>query len=249
MIIDFHTHLLGGEQFNIGLQTGSEAIQVMDRYALDKAVLFTVDGFWGDYVDDNSYMYDQAKLYPERLLPFATINPRDGKRGLMELKRCMLDLGMRGIKFHPWLQGFSPLESFMDDIARMAIEFDVPILFHDGTPPYTSPLQIAQLAAKFPELKVVLGHAGLMDLWQEAIVAAKRHSNIYVCFSGGTPFSIYDKIIKQIDTSRIVFGSDVFGDDYVIRLQLAKINNLSIDEETRRGILGENALGLLKMNA
>ncbi|MCZ8516042.1 amidohydrolase family protein [Paenibacillus filicis] len=248
MIIDFHTHLLGGNAFNLGLKKGHEAIQVMDRYAVDKAVIFTVDGFWGDYIDDNTYMYTQSQAYPDRLFPFATINPRDGKRGLLELKRCLPDLQMRGIKFHPWLQGFSPLESFMDDIAKVAIEYDVPILFHDGTPPYTSPLQIALLAAKFPELKVVLGHAGLMDLWPEAIVAANRHPNVYLNFSGGTPYKIYEKIIGMTDIDKIVFGSDVFGDDYVLPYQLGKIGKLAIDDESKRKILGENAMRLLKLN-
>ncbi|MFC5653301.1 amidohydrolase family protein [Paenibacillus solisilvae] len=247
MIIDFHTHLLGGEQFGIGFRTGSDALQVLDRYAIDKAAVFTVDGFWGDYAEGNSYLYEQSKAYPDRLFPFATINPRDGRQGLLELKRCLLDLGMRGIKFHPWLQGFSPLEPFMDDIAKLAIEFDVPILFHDGTPPYTSPLQIAQLAAKFPELKVVLGHAGLMDLWPEAIAAANRYNNIILCFSGGTPYKIYEKIAGMVDEDRIVFGTDVFGDDYVMAYQLAKIKHLAIDETKKRKILGENAKLLLKI--
>lgn len=246
-VIDFHTHLFGGKQFNIGLKAGAQALDVMDEYGLDKAVVFTVDGFWGDYEDDNTYLYEQAQADPQRLLPFATVNPRDGARALADLRRCLGELGMRGIKFHPWLQGFSPLEPFMDDIARIAIAYDAPILFHDGTPPYTSPLQIARLAARFPELKVVLGHAGLMDLWPEAVAAANRHPNITLCFSGGTPYKIYEKMIGQVNPDNIVFGSDVFGDNYTISFQLAKIKALDVDEHTRAAILGGTAARLLKL--
>lgn len=247
MIIDFHTHLLGGKQFNIGVRAGERAIEVMDRYGLDKAVLFTVDGFWGDYREDNTYLAKQSAEFPDRLFPFATVNPRDGQQAVDELRRCLGEWGMRGIKFHPWLQGFSPLESYMDDIARVAVEYRVPILFHDGTPPYTSPLQIAALAGRFPELQVVLGHAGLMDMWMEAVAAARRLNNIWLCFSGGTPFRIYERMLREVDVSRVMYGSDVFGDDTIIEMQLTKIRSLPVGEEALAAILGGNARRLLRL--
>ena len=57
---------------------------------------------------------------------------------------------MRGVKLHPWLQGFSAHEPGLDPLCEVAAAAGVPILFHDGTPPFSTPLQLASLARRHP---------------------------------------------------------------------------------------------------
>lgn len=88
----------------------------------------------------------------------------------------------------------------------------LPILFHDGTPPYCDPLQIASLGELHPELKIILGHAGICDMHYDAIRAAERNRNIYLCFCC-TPVGDIEDIVSRIDSDRLFFGTDFYGID------------------------------------
>jgi len=243
MIVDCHTHASGGRSFGLSSLSGANLVAAMDRCGIDKALVYTTDGFFFDFVTCNDELHAFVQEFPGRLVAGPTVNPRYGEAAVAEMRRCRLQLGMKGpLKLHPWLQGFSPLEPYMNPIAEAAIELGMPIMFHDGTPPYSTPLQIAVLAARFPELTVILGHSGLKDLWQEALAAAKRYPNILLCLCGTLPHGI-ERIVAEIEPQRLLFGTDAgFGvapgnQEY----RLGQIQRLAVPEEVKALILGGNA--------
>jgi predicted TIM-barrel fold metal-dependent hydrolase len=121
------------------------------------------------------------------------------------------------------------------------------MLFHDGTPPYTTPLQIALLAERYPELTVILGHSGLLDLWPEALAAASRNENVWLCLCG-PPTAALQKLVDAVPHERIVFGSDIgFGRDYQARHRIEQVRALDLSGESRDAILGGNAVRLLSL--
>ena len=61
-------------------------------------------------------------------------------------------------------------------------------MFHEGTPPYADTLQVANLAELYPEAKIILGHAGLYDSYRNAVSAAKRLPNIFLCLKAMISF-------------------------------------------------------------
>ena len=65
--------------------------------------------------------------------------------------------------------------------ARPPAALGIPVLFHDGTPPYSAPLQLAALARRHPRTTIVLGHGGLHDLWREAWAAVESTDNVHIC--------------------------------------------------------------------
>lgn len=243
MIIDCHTHTAGGRAFSLSQASGTDFITAMDRCGIDKSIVFTTDGFFFDTATCNNELYAFVQKYPDRLVAGPTINPRYGEAAQSEIRRCRLELGMKGpLKLHPWLQGFSPIESYMEPIVQTAIELQMPILFHDGTPPYCTPLQVATLAARFPELTVILGHSGIKDLWQEALMAAKRYPNIMLCLCGTAAYGI-DQIISEIAPQRLQFGTDAgFGSAAGVReYRLGQILRQDLPQEAKSLILGKNA--------
>jgi predicted TIM-barrel fold metal-dependent hydrolase len=178
------------------------------------------------------------------------VDPRYRDMAVAEMRRCRRDLGMKGpLKLHPWLQGFSPVEPLMDPIAETAIELGMPIMMHDGTPPYCTSLQVAALAARFPDLTVILGHSGLKDLWQTALAAAFRYPNIILCLCGTLPLGI-ERIVSKVDPERLLFGTDAgFGaargnQEY----RLGQILRLDIPDSVRRLILGGNARRIFNLD-
>ncbi|MDD5679517.1 MAG: hypothetical protein PHW60_16230 [Kiritimatiellae bacterium] len=105
----------------------------------------------------------------------AAFAPRDGAGALVyNGKMCLLggwSPKSRGDNEHPWLQAFSMTYPNVVPVLSKAGELGMPVLFHDGTPPYSAPLQIAYAAEQGPQTTIILGHSGLDDLRDEATLA------------------------------------------------------------------------------
>ena len=241
MIVDFHTHFTGRSYAHLG---AGSLVESMDLYGIDHAVVFTLDGFFEDVRRHNDELAAFAAEHPGRLTPFATVYPRHAGAA-DEVRRAVEELGMKGVKLHPWLQGFNPLEAYMEPVARACAELGVPLIFHDGTPPYSTPLLLGLLAERHPDLDVVLGHSGLLDLWPEALAAGRRHPNVWLCLSG-PPTAALQKLVDGVPHERILFGSDTgFGHDYQARHRLEQVRSLDLPPGALEEILGGNAARLL----
>ena len=244
MIVDSHTHMPGKALSLISGYDSSQFLALLDRNNINKTWVFTLDGLYFDPAPHNDALQEYCAADPNRLIPFCTVHPRY-PNAVEELRRCILTLGMKGVKLHPWAQAFSPLETIMDPLGEEMESLGVPVMFHDGTPPYSSPLQIAYFARKHPGLKVILGHAGLHDLWKEAIFAAELCQNIFLVPSGTPPYGL-KRLITQIPIERILFGTDAgFGDPYWQPFQLNKILSLGLPANEIELILGGNAERIL----
>jgi hypothetical protein len=226
---DLHTHL-PGQMFNAAPWPTEEFLAMLDRAGIARAVVMTVDGIFGDFVAANNLLVAQAREAPDRLIPFCTVDPYHAD-AVTELRRAVVELGCRGLKLHPPLQGFSPLLDEMQPIAAEAARLGVPILFHDGTPPYSTPLQIASLLDDHPGLRVILGHGGRWHLWTEAVAAVQRYENCYICLCGVEPPAIFAHMIRRLPhpyRSRVMVGTDVgWGrDEYMAAYRMAHLRDL-----------------------
>lgn len=207
MIYDMHTHFLGGKI----TKSASDAevfLREMDANRISVSLLLPNDGLytWKYVKEDNDLVARIVKRHPNRFIGMGVVYPRD-EGCIDEMKRCVGELGLIGIKLHPWLQAFSTLDPCYLRLAEAAAKLKTVFFFHDGTPPYSESLGIAETARLFPELSVVLGHSGLNDLWHEALLAAKRYSNVWLC-TCGCPYFGMREIVQAMDGERLMFGSD-----------------------------------------
>jgi hypothetical protein len=228
MIVDAHTHLFKGYVTQRGLSTG-EFVAGLQRAQVDKALVFTLEeGFFGPSRPANDALAAAAHEFPGVLYPVCTVHPRDGEAAVQEMRRCAKDLGMVALKLHPWLQAFSVVEESVMRVLQVAAQLSWPVVFHDGTPPYSTPLQIAYLASQVPETTVILGHAGLSDFPREALAAAERHSNILLC-PCGVPLLWIRKFVHQIGVERVIYGSDYpFGGPESLHYYRSKFDALGL---------------------
>lgn len=219
-VIDTHTHL-PGQMLGGCPRPVAELRRDFERAGLVQAWIFTVDGLIKDACQSNDVLANAVAGDRDFFVPFCTVNPHDGEEAaLQELDRARSQLGMRGLKLHPWLQAFSMTHPAIVPVFRRAAELHMPVILHDGTPPYCDPLQIAAVAEKTPETIVVLGHAGLDDLCEDAILACRRQPNIYLCLCGPSTGHLKE-IVRRCPTERLLFGSDggFAGDGVVWRLE------------------------------
>ncbi len=247
-IVDFHTH--AGSYYAYGRPSAAKQVELMLKNGVEKAIVSNINALRSNchnFKEENDWLAKYVSEFPDNLYAYAVVNPFNGGKAVSEFRRCVEELGMRGLKLHPWLQGFSCSDNDIRPIVEESIRLNVPIIFHDGTPPYSTPLQIANLARMYPEATIISGHSGLNDLWKNAIDGAKRNKNFYLCLCGPSTLAM-ERIINEVDINQIVFGTDLVNDRgkyFVYRLH--KFQQLNISDEKKRKILWDNALKLLKL--
>lgn len=244
-IIDTHTHF-PGHAFGMKPKTGAQLREEFEAEGFHGAWIFTTDGLLSDPARHNDLLYEGVRNDLDFFTPFCTVNPHDGAaRAVKELERCAGLLSMKGLKLHSWLQSFSLTHPAVEPIMRRAGELGLPVLLHDGSPPYSTPLQIASVAERVPGTTVILGHSGLDDLWEDAILAANRNRNIFLCLCSLSAGAIRE-IIRRVPPERLLFGSDSGFGPGLGKAAITKIRGAGLSARTRKLIFSGNAIRLLK---
>ncbi len=245
MIVDCHTHW--GTSF--AERDGDDLshwLEVLDRHQVDRACTFGHASLVRSDLcaADNDRLARLRDRAPGRILPFGTAWPQMGAEAVAEARRCLESLGLLGLKFHPWLQGFSTADPVMDDLLELAADWDAPVVFHDGTPCYSLPEQIGGLARRHPRTRIILGHSGILSNWRSAL-AAGRLPNVWLTLCGPHQRAM-EIICQQADGRRLLGGSD-FGFGFIdcLAYRLGLIQTARIDEATRARILGANPLQVI----
>ncbi len=110
-------------------------------------------------------------------------------------------------------------------------------------PGASTPAELAELAAKFPEQKFLCAHAG--GEWQKGIRAVRDSENILVETSGfDATAGFIEMAVRELGAERIVFGSHL--PSRSLGTELGKVIGADISEEDKRLILGENYRRLLR---
>lgn len=250
MIIDSHTHWGINWEDKYGTDP-TEWLRILDKHHVDKAMLMPTRGLTrnSDIKKSNDIIKETCDRSGGRLFPLSSVHPDFGDESVKELERCFIDLDMRGLKLHPWIQGFSTSGPVMDELVKVCGNYKVPVIFHDGTPCYSMPSQVGGLALRFPGTNFVLGHSGLLDLWRSAMSFGKRCSNLYFTLSGPHLAGI-QAIVDSVGDDRIMWGSDYgfnWSDSIGYRLHL--LDHVTMSDERREKIMWQNAARLFHLES
>lgn len=133
------------------------------------------------------------------------------------------------------------LEPFLEILQK----HDIPLLFHSWYKTVnkyryeSDPKDIAEMARKFPELRVLMAHVtgcrfrGTQDI--------RKHKNVLIDTSGNQPEDGFvDYALDSLGSERVLFGSDYPGRD--IATQLARVYSTEMDNETLENVLYKNAI-------
>jgi predicted TIM-barrel fold metal-dependent hydrolase len=226
----------------------SKWLQCLDRHGVTHAFVVPLAGLVdaGKVARDNDTVAQVCARSDGRMIPFCTVNPGETGEALTELHRCLEVLSFRGIKLHPWLQGVSPSSPVVDQICELAGQHHVPVLFHDGTPPFSLPSQIAMLARRHPGTRFILGHLGLLEHWREAIAAMNHADNLWGCLCS-PHIAAMKALVRRCDRNRLLWGSDHgFKLTDVIGYRLGLIDLLDLSDDDRDAILCRNPSRLMQ---
>lgn len=239
--------------------------QIADYYRQRRmaAVVFTVDAqsATGHPPVPSEEVAKACAEHADVLIPFGSVDPRRGAAAVRQARSLVREHGVRGFKFHPSLQAFHPDDRMAYPLYEALQELEMVALFHSGQTgigvglrggagirlKYANPMALDDVAADFPDLKIVIAHPSFP--WQEEALAVATHKpNVYIDLSGWSPKYFPPLLVRYANTllrDKVLFGSDfplLTPDRW-----LADFDTLDIKPEVRPLILKENAAGLLRL--
>ena len=243
-IVDVHGHLwLGSAEKN-----KETILKICTAYNVKKLFISTLQGYYPDESEirncnDATYGFMQER--PGLIKGLAYINPAN-HNCMDELKRCISELGMSGIKL--WVATRCDDER-VNPVAEAAIRYDIPVEIHSfkktvGQLEHESTgIHVENLGKRYPELKIIMAHIG--SNVYDAVKCVKEYNNIFIDFSGSIMRrDDLDYTIKHVGVSRILFGSDMPGS---FENCVGQVEGAAITGEERRMIFYGNACKLFKM--
>ena len=170
-------------------QNASDIIAKMDEAGVDIAVIvaFDMTTQYGVIMVTNEDVSNLAASYPDRFIPFASVDPSLGKQAVDQLQYAVRDLGCKGLKLCPPVQKFDFSDPKFYPLWEAALEMNIIVwthtahqLGHFGSEATLGhPMLVEPVALKYPDLKVVLGHCGFPWVWETWSLVV-RHPNVYI---------------------------------------------------------------------
>lgn len=252
LAIDAHCHIgaFPVQKNGITTFTAEDLIARMDRNGIDKAVVcHLISPVWerDELTAGNDLVLAAVAAHPDRLAGLCVVNPRHGDFAVTEARRC-LAAGMRGLKLHPVLHGSYPIDgAIMDPLMEVARFAGVPVVTHsDFDARCCTPYQVAHLAARHPDVTVVMLHMGLdTDMIAHTPEIAEPYPNVILDTSctPDLPYPVYLNSVDRAGADRVVFGSDgpvCSVEANLTKLRVARETYGLRDDDVRR-ILGTTA--------
>lgn len=205
----------------------------------------------------NQWLAGLSERYPGVLMGFGSVDPHR-EDAAQEVDRAA-DLGLKGLKFHPTMQEFSPGEERFYPIYERMQERGLVALFHTGTcgigagTPgaggtkirYSHPGFLDAVGADFPGVTWIAAHFG----WPwvgETLAYALHKSNVWIELSGWAPGYLPPEVKRE--AGKRLNERTLFGSDYpFIPLErwFPEFDELGYEDEAKERILRGNAAKLL----
>ncbi len=207
----------------------------------------------------NDFVANYCQMNPQRLIAFGGVHPRfcDDVDG--EMTR-LLQLGIRCLKVHPPHQNIAANayrygHTAQQDLYRRAEEENMLIMFHGGTSifpgarnVFADTMPIDDVAVDFPNLKIVIAHAGRPLHVDTTFFLLRRHKNVHIDISGIPP----KKLLEYLPRLEEIADKTLWGTDWPspgvmdMRKNIDAFLALPLPQKTQEAILSENAFRLLR---
>ncbi len=231
----------------------SLTIGTMDQAQIALGLL---SAWWGPHgpLIDNDEVASFVRESPDRLVGVASVDLSRPMNAIRELRRCVRQLGFKGLRLLPWLWGLPPDDRRYYPLYAECVELDIPFCLQVG---HAGPLMpsepgrpipyLEHVALEFPDLRIVAGHIGAP--WtQEIISLATKFPNLYVDTSAYkvTRYPAdFVEFLRGRGAKKVLFGSNY--PMLTAAACLEGLDSLGLGEEARRLFLAENARRVFRL--
>jgi uncharacterized protein len=203
----------------------------------------------------NDEVAEWVAAHPDRFAGLACVDLNKPMEAVGELRRCISELGFKGLRVVPWLWDAPPTDRRYYPLYATCVDLGVPFFTQVG---HTGPLRpsetgrpipyVDQVALDFPDLVIVGGHIGYP--WTEEMIAVcRKHENVYIDTSAYVPRRFPPELVAYM-RSRSGRRKVMFGTNFPMighQQALEGIEDLGLDDEARGLYLEGTARRLLKL--
>jgi predicted TIM-barrel fold metal-dependent hydrolase len=224
-------------------------IAAMDRAEVGYGLLSAWSAPYQPPLITNEEVAGWVAQYPDRFAGVAAVDLNKPMQAVRELRRCVTELGFKGLRVVPWLWDAPPTDRRYYPLFAACVELGVPFFTQVG---HTGPLRasetgrpipyIDQVAIDFPELVIVGGHIGYP--WTEEMISvARKHENVYIDTSAYTVRRYPQELLAYMQSkggrAKVLFGTNYPMIDHARALE--GLGELGLDHEVRELFLHGNA--------
>jgi len=219
-----------------------------------------------DTGEGNSRMQQIINDDSEQYSGYWFINPNFPEKMDEELEKLSRAKGFVGFKFLPDYHTYPVDGPNFEPVLKFANEKQLLVLIHTwGGSGFNNPGQIANIAKKYPDIVLIMGHSGYGD-WESSVKIAKEFPNVYLDITAvyvahdfamfpvgaGTPIplaselqvnGIIEYMVKNAGSEKVLFGTDMPW--YSPHFAIGTVLFSRITDEDRMNILYANAEKLL----
>ncbi|MFO7796967.1 MAG: amidohydrolase family protein [Promethearchaeati archaeon] len=230
-------------------------IGLMDNLQIEKAIIvsFNIKTAYGAILVNNDDLAMFIEKYPKRFIGFAGIDPPSSD-ALDQLDYAINSLDLKGVKLVPPVQKFDPKNEVYNPIWEKIVDLNIPLWIHGGhqvstagsIAKYGHPMRIDDLAMRFPEMTIIIGHMGTPWFWDTFSVVI-RHPNVYVDISAHP--ELYQYFPWDAYTNSNIEDKVLFASDHPLchwNQIIPAVKQLPISDGFRNRIFKKNAEKLLK---
>jgi predicted TIM-barrel fold metal-dependent hydrolase len=248
-------------EIQTALADPSALLRLMDRESVERAALinYVAPRVMGFDASTNDWVSRYVRGHEDRLIAVGSVDPRLCPDPGAETKRLFEDLGIRMLKIHPphqllaanaYLTGVEGLA----EVYAAAERAGRPVMIHTGTSifpgarnRFADPMAVDDVAVDFPNLSIVLAHAGRPLYMDTAVFLARRHPRVHLDLSGIPPRRLLEYLPRLPDLAdRCLWGTDFPSPGVAsMKQNVDDFLALPLSDDARRRILWDNAAALL----
>ena len=177
------------------VQDDETILKGLDEAGIDRALVtgFDETSTAGSAFVTNEAVAAIAERHPSRFLAFAGADIMRGSAAVRELERDVRERGFRGLSLRPFMIGLPATDRHYYPFYEKCVELGIPLSIHASANWTTErpsdlghPRHFDAVACDFPELVLILSHAGYPWVL-EACLAAWKHPNLYLELAAHRP--------------------------------------------------------------
>jgi len=221
-IFDAHSHVGEGEYAQTFLYTLplAESIRLSKKIGIKKMAASSLKALSGNTAAGNKRLFELIDIYPNYLYAYVHYAPETGENGIEEIAAYKGHPNFVGIKIHP-REDKAPLPDGGYELLWPYLEANgILVLCHTWqTEPENDPAQFAPILARYPKLKLLLGHMGgtRKGVLTSCMLAA-RYENVYLDINGSLYSETWlEELARHAGIDKLIFSTDqVFNDPRII---------------------------------
>ncbi|MBN2290174.1 MAG: amidohydrolase [Candidatus Glassbacteria bacterium] len=232
--------------------TAEGLIGAMEEAGIEHAIISSISGGLSSQQEANREAAKARNRYPSRFACLVWVNPGEGKAALDNAKECINTESFVGLKFHPFLNRFHFNDKSVYPFMKLAGDLGVPVLVHTAHDEFSLPVRALDMARRFPEVPIIMGHAGLSEgphhgaFNLQTMIMAAMSRNLYVDTSWVDPWALR-RGLGILSSKRILFGTDApLGGARHYDQALETIDRMELKLPVLEDILWNSAVGLFK---